>query len=37
MEQLKPSNVIEVTTINDFKNKFDNYFKDLVCCINLDL
>ena len=25
-----PSYFIEATTINDFKNKFDNYFKDLV-------
>jgi len=31
-----PSNIIEATTINDFKNKFDNYFKDLVYCIDLD-
>jgi len=32
-----PSNVIEATAINDFKNKFDYYFKDLVCCTDLDL
>ena len=32
-----PSNVIEATSINDFKNKFDDYFKDLVYCIDLDL
>ena len=23
-----PSNIVEATSINDFKNKFDNHFKD---------
>ena len=32
-----PSNVVEATSINDFKNKFDNYFKDIAYCTDLDL
>ena len=32
-----PSNIVEATSINDFKNKFDNYFKDIAYCTDLDL
>jgi len=32
-----PSHVVEATSINDFKIKFDNYFRDVAHCVDLDL